>query len=359
MLKSSQDDFEVIGTFNPGVAQFGEMTYFLIRVAEKPKEKRAGQIPLPRAENGKLVIDWQGENLVTALDERAVVSKQKGFRLTNISHLRLAKSRDGIKIDSIAELPTIFPEGSYEEFGVEDARITFIEDRFYITYVAVSKHGIATSLVSTKDFVRFERHGIILPTENKDVVIFPEKIGNSYVALHRPLSANPFGPPEMWMAYSPDLIHWGQHHCIVNTCWDCKNIRTEKTDTNRTSQRRRSTDWNFAKFGAGAPPIRTEEGWLEIYHGSYKAHEADRVGIYCAGAALFDLDNPQKMIARAKCPILVPEMEYERQGFLSSIVFPTGVIVKGDDLLIYYGAADTYTAVTKLSLQGVLAAVKN
>jgi predicted GH43/DUF377 family glycosyl hydrolase len=338
MLKPSQDDFEVIGTFNPGVIRHGDITYFLIRVAEKPREKRDGQIPLPRAENGNIVIDWQDENTLTYLDERAFLSKPEEFLCaTTISHLRLAKSRDGINIDFITKVPTIFTERPYEEFGIEDARITFINDKFYITYVGVSRHGIVTALASTKDFASFERHGIILPTENKDVVIFPEKIGDNYVAFHRPLSANPFGPPEMWLTYSPDLIHWGQHRCI--------GIGS-------------GSDWDSLKVGAGTPPIKTEEGWLEIYHGSYKAHETDMVGVYCAGAALFDLDEPHKLIAKAKEPILIPELEYERQGFLGSIIFPTGIVVQEDDLLIYYGAADTYTAVTKLSLRDVLNTVK-
>ncbi len=337
-VSSSQDNFEVVGTFNPGVIRFGDMTYFLIRVAEKPKEKRGVQIPLPRAEKGNILIDWQNEDAITPLDERAFLSKPERFLCpTTISHLRLAKSRDGVNIDYIDDSPTLFPEGPYEELGVEDARITPIEDKFYITYVAVSRHGITTALASTQDFVHYERHGIILPTENKDVVIFPERIGDSYVALHRPLSANPFGPPEMWMAYSPDLIHWGEHHCVIGG----------------------GSDWGSMKVGAGTPPIKTPEGWLEIYHGSDKAHAEDTVGVYCAGAALFDLDNPGQLIARSKEPILVPEMDYERKGFLNSIVFPTGIVANGDDLLIYYGAADTYTAVTKLSLHDVLETLKH
>ncbi len=334
----SQEGFKVIGTFNPGVIRYGNITYFLLRVAEKPKEEREGQFALPKAENGEIAVDWEKKDDVTYVDERSVKSKPDDFLCPlTISHLRLAKSQDGIKIDSIAKVPTIFPEGAYEEFGVEDARITPIGDTFYITYVAVSRHGITTALASTKDFVHFERHGIIFPTENKDVVIFPEKIGNRYVALHRPLSANPFGPPEMWMAYSPDLIHWGNHHYVIGG----------------------GSNWDLMKVGAGAPPIKTKEGWLEIYHGSYKAHEEDTVGVYCTGAALFDLDNPQKMIAKSERPILVPETKYEREGFLSRIVFPTGIVVEGDELLIYYGAADTYTAVTKLFLPDVLDAVKN
>ncbi len=185
-VKPSREDFEVVGTFNPGVAEFDNTIYLLIRVAEMPREKRDGQIALPRVENRTGVIDWTQIDTVNIVDERLVRFKSNNFlHLTYISHLRLAKSQDGIKINSIDEIPTIFPEEPYEEFGIEDARITPIGDRFYITYVAVSRYGIVTALASTKDFLHFEKHGIIFPTENKDVVIFPEKIGNNYVEIGR------------------------------------------------------------------------------------------------------------------------------------------------------------------------------
>lgn len=353
-LTPSLEDFKIVGTFNPGAIRHDGMTYILIRVAEMPTTKKDGQFASPRMENGNIIIDWYKNEDLVIFDARGAIHKKTRSGIPGtISHLRLAKSRDGINIDSIAETPTIFPEGPYEELGVEDARITPIDDKFYITYVAVSRHGITTALASTKDFVKFEKHGIIFTTENKDVVLFPERVGNSYVAFHRPLSANPFGHPEMWMAYSPDLIHWG-HHCVLGGCSGENSI----TSKERNPGKRRSTDWDSLKIGAGTPPIKTEEGWLEIYHGSEKAHDEDTVGVYCAGAALFDLDEPHKLIAKAKEPILIPDLEYERQGFLSSIVFPTGIVAQGDDLLIYYGAADTYTAVTKLSLRDVLATVK-
>jgi len=368
-VKPSNENFEVIGTFNPGVIRSGNMTYLLVRVAEMPKEKRQGQIALPRAENGKLIVDRQKKDAYRVLDKRAVISKSSSFlRLTNISHLRLAKSRDGINIDSIDKNPTIFPEEPYEEFGIEDARITAIGDEFYITYVAVSSNGIVTALISTKDFIHFERHGILFTTENKDVVIFPEKIANDYVALHRPLSATPFGPPEIWMAYSPDLIHWGNHHCVIkaNSFSRPAEIKDEKPSTS-LSIRKRITNSNYMKIGAGMPPIKTNAGWLEIYHSSSKANDADSVGVYCMMAALFELNNPKKLIGVSKKPILVPETDYEtlkkgsiyeHEGFLPNIVFSTGIVAEGNELLIYSGAADTYTAVTKLSLQDVLKAVE-
>lgn len=345
MVTPSHDDFRVVGTFNPGVVASGDMTYLLVRVAEMPKEKREGRIAIPRVEDGNIVLDWQKQENVNVIDERLLTFKPGNFlRLTNISHLRLAKSRDGINIDSIDEFPTIFPEGPYEEFGIEDARITPIGDMFYITYVGVSRHGITVALVSTEDFVSFKRHGIIFTTNNKDVVLFPEKIRGRYTAFHRPLGSTPFHHPEIWIAYSPDLMHWGDHYAVTGG----------------------DSYWGSMKVGAGPPPIRTEEGWLEIYHGSHKAHEKDTVGVYSAGAALFDLDNPRKLIGISQDPILVPEMDYEtlrpgsiyeKDGFLPNIVFPSGIVRKDDELFVYCGAADTYTTVSKLSLQDVLGTI--
>jgi predicted GH43/DUF377 family glycosyl hydrolase len=341
----SQKDFTVIGTFNPGVVRFKDTTYLLIRVAEAPQEKRDGYFPLPRIEKGKIVIDWIENKLVNQLSKKSVAVKPNNYRrLTNVSHLRLAKSRDGTSIDFIDQFPTFFPEKPYEELGIEDARITPIDDRFYITYVAVSRgYGITTALASTKDFVDFKRHGIIFPDQNKDVVIFPEKIKGFFTSLHRPMGANPYSPPKIWMASSTDLIYWGDHNILKQ-----KNL-----------------EWDSMKIGAGTPPIRTQHGWLEIYHGVYKV--ADKDIVYSAGALLLDLHNPQKIIGATKKPILSPTMDYEtlkqesiyeNQGFLKNIVFPTGIVNESDDLFIYSGTADTYTAVTKLSLEEIIDAVR-
>ncbi|MBI5787259.1 MAG: glycoside hydrolase family 130 protein [Candidatus Schekmanbacteria bacterium] len=361
MIKPSQEGFEVVAAFNPGVVRHGDTTCFLIRVAERPVEKRPGFIAIPRLKKGEIVIDWQPMDTLIELDERSLRSKAQGyFFLSAISHLRLATSRDGINIDYISETPTIFPRKAFEEFGIEDPRITLIDDTFYITYAAVSRHGISTALASTKDFQTFDRHGIIFPTENKGVVIFPEKINNHYLALHRPLSANPFGPPEMWMAYSPDLMHWGRHHCTIGACCEFQCIKIAPVaglPTGCFCRRRRASDWDAMRVGAGAPPLKTQDGWLVIYHGSYKTEPTDKRGVYCGGAALFDLNNPEKLLAKAKMPILVPERDYEQNGYMPNVVFPTGVVEEDGNLLIYYGAADTNVAVAKLSLQDVLDAI--
>jgi len=332
-LRASHEDLEVIGVFNPGVIAVEDGVVLLVRVAERPRERRAGFMGLPRwdPESG-LTIDWVPEEEVEPIDPRVIRLKRNGLiRLTSISHLRIVWSRDGRSIDSVTDL-RFKPETAYEEYGVEDPRITRIGDRFYFTYVAVSRHGAATALASTTDFQTFQRHGIIFCPENKDVVLFPEKIGGEYVALHRPSGAVAFTMPEMWLARSPDLIHWGSHEHFLGGV----------------------SSWEVSRIGAGPPPIRTPEGWLVIYHGSREpAHGA--VGVYSAGALLLDSQDPRRILRRAREPILVPQSDFERHGFIPDVVFPTGVVESGETLLVYYGAADTVTAVVEFSQKDLLA----
>ncbi|MBN1917304.1 MAG: glycoside hydrolase family 130 protein [Verrucomicrobia bacterium] len=317
-LDPSRDGLQVVGVFNPGAAAFGDGVVLMVRVAERSKERRAGFTALPRWETGVgIVIDWVPDVELRPLDARVVERKADGLvRLTFTSHLRVLFSPDGRTIDSAGAW--FAPQGEYEEFGVEDARITRIEDTYWITYVAVSRHGAATALASTREFREFERHGIIFCPENKDVVLFPERIGGEYVALHRPNAATPFTKPEMWIARSSDLIHWGRHECIHAG----------------------AAAWEAGRIGAGAPPIRTPDGWLEIYHGNRKAQGAEGVGVYSAGALLLSLDDPRHVVARAREPIMEPELDFERDGFVSNVVFPTGIVARGETYQIFYGAAD-------------------
>jgi len=338
-LKPSQDDLEVIGTFNPGAIATERGVILLVRVAEQAAERREHETALPRwdVESKRVVMDWEKHEELAPVDIRVVRRKRHELvRLTFISHLRVAVSRDGRSIDSLEE--TRFgPANVYEEFGVEDPRITRIGDAFYITYVAVSRHGVATALARTKDFKSFERLGIILYPENKDVVLFPEAIGGRYYALHRPNGATPFSKPEMWLATSPDLVDWGRHEQFLGG----------------------SHEWDIGRIGAGTPPIRTEKGWLEIYHGNSKREEESGVGAYSGGALLLDLQNPRRIIGRAG-QIYVPEKAFEKEGFVPNVVFPTGIVSNdGETILVYYGAADTCTAVVEFSLRELLGALRS
>jgi len=336
-LPPSQPDMEVIGVFNPGAAATENGVVLLVRVAQRTRERRRGYTALPRwdFENGRIVTDWVRDNEISPLDIRVVKHKQSGrVRLNFTSHLRVVYSRGGKNIDSM-EGATLRPETVYEEYGIEDPRITRIGDIHYITYVAVSRHGVATALASTKDFKTFERHGIIFPPENKDVVLFPEKISGEYYALHRPNAATPFTRPEMWLATSRDLTHWGHHEQFLSG----------------------GETWDIGRIGAGTPPLRTPEGWLEIYHGNSRREGDAGIGTYAGGLLLLDLKKPRRIIGRSSAVVL-PETEYEREGFVPNVIFPTGVVERSGTLLVYYGGADTFTGVVEFSMKDVLAAVK-
>ena len=332
-LVPSQDDLEVVGVFNPGAATtgHGEEVALLVRVAECPNEKRPGFAALPRwdVDSSRVVIDWVPHDELTVVDPRIMEVKKTGlWRLTFTSHIRVIRSPDGRSVQSV-DGSRFLPATPYEEFGVEDPRITPIGDTFYFTYVAVSRHGAATALASTQDFQTFTRHGIIFCPENKDVVLFPERIGGQYAALHRPNTGSPFCTPEMWLARSTDLIHWGRHEHFLGG----------------------AGTWDTGRTGAGTPPIRTPDGWFAIYHGNQRETVDGVVGAYAAGALLLDLENPARIIARAPDPVLTVAAEHERHGFVPNVIFPTGIVQRGDALLIYCGAADSATGLVELSWQ--------
>ncbi|MCP4642338.1 MAG: glycosylase [bacterium] len=330
----SDDRLEVVGTFNPGAIACGDEVVLLVRVAERLKETRDGYTALPRYEpGGGLVVDWMANDDLVFIDPRLVeVKATESIRLTFVSHLLVARSKDGRSIDSVGGA-RMMPESAYETYGVEDPRITFLDGRYYFTYVAVSKHGAATALASTMDFKEFYRHGIIFPPENKDVVLFPERVRGDWVAFHRPNPATHFTMPEMWLAYSPDLIHWGGHERFHGG----------------------GGEWDTGRIGGGCPPFMTDAGWVEIYHGNQKSDED--VGVYSAGALLLDAEEPGRVLRRSAEPIMVPEADFECEGFVNSVVFPTGVVERDDVLQVFYGAADANVGVVEWAKEDLLAAL--
>lgn len=167
---------------------------------------------------------------------------------------------------------------------------------------------------------------MILPPHNKDCALFSESIGGRYHALHRP-SAVDLGGHFIWTARSTNLTHWGEHRLLART---------------------RPGSWDSQRVGAGAAPIKTEVGWLELYHG------ADEASRYCLGALLLDLNDPTRVIARSRQPIMEPLMDYERAGFFGNVVFTNGHVVSGDTITLYYGAADEVVCGALLSLEEVL-----
>ncbi len=327
-IKPSREDFEVTGVFNPAVTRCADEIILLARVAERPISTEANVVLSPYYDIKKRAVDvikFRKDDASIDFSDPRLVKTAEGTYLTSLSHFRVAKSKDGKNFE-ICNKPSIFATNEYESFGLEDARITAIDGRFYITYVAVSRYGVTTSLASTEDFKDFKRHGIVFCPENKDVAIFPEKINEKFYALHRPASPL-FGKNELWIAESPDLIHWGNHRYLMGTTPD---------------------SWDEAKIGTGAVPIRTDEGWLEIYHG------ADRNNRYCLGAVLLDDRQPWKILARSEKPIFEPEAEYEQAGFFGNVVFCCGLFPEAGRLNIYYGAADTSICYAQISLEGIL-----
>ena len=334
-LPPTRDDFQVVGVFNPGVVQVGREVVMLVRVAERPCEQRPGFTGLPRWDPAAgLAIDWVANAKLEPIDPRVVRYRSDGLiRLTFTSHLRVVRFLGGSALPEIAFLP----ESDLEEFGVEDPRITALNGRFYFTSVAVSRHGPATALASTADFRTFERHGLIFCPENKDVVLFPEKIDGTYRAWHRPVCGSPFTRPEIWTAKSDDLIHWGDHRPLTLP----------------------EAEWQSGRVGAGPPPIRVPGGWLAIYHGNRRPTTPGEVGVYSAGAVLLDEHDPDRVLKWMPDPFLKPEAGFEQDGFVPNVVFPTGLIRDGEKLLVYYGAADECTAVAEFDLGEVLASLRS
>lgn len=328
----SLEGLEVPCVLNPGAFTFQGQTWLLLRVAERPlvSEEQIATIVLdPATESGFRILTFERDDRdVDTADPRGITYKGVTY-LSTLSHLRLASSEDGVHFQ-IAPLPTLLGAGSLEEFGIEDCRVTEIEGIFYLTYTAVSHVGYGVGLISTEDWRSFHRHGMIFPPNNKDCALFPEKVAGQYLALHRP-SLPGQGTNHIWLSSSPDLAHWGEHICLART---------------------RPGMWDAQRIGAGGPPIRTAEGWLEIYHG------ADEQNRYCLGALLLDLHNPSNILARSQEPLMEPLMEYEQQGFFGNVVFTNGTIVDQDQVTIYYGASDQFVAGATFSLQEILASLR-
>lgn len=327
-VPASRKVLRVECVFNPGAFRWRGRIGLLMRVAERPVQRDgvvAGAVLDGSAADGihKMEFDPSDGSLDTS-DPRLIVHGGCTY-LSTLSHLRLAWSTDGERFEPAAE-PTLVGCGPLERYGIEDCRVTEIDGTFYLTYTQVSAAGVGVGLAVTRDWREFDRHGTILPPANKDCVIFDRKLGGEFVCLHRPAGVE-IGGPYIWLARSKDLIHWGRHECVART---------------------RPGRWDEQRIGAGAAPVRTEHGWLEIYHG------ADGNQRYGLGAMLLDLADPARVLARSEEPIMEPVTDYEREGFFGNVVFTCGHVVDGDRLTIYYGAADRVICGAHLSIRQIL-----
>jgi predicted GH43/DUF377 family glycosyl hydrolase len=243
---------------------------------------------------------------------------------SGLSHLTVARSSDGLGDWEIDTKPSLEPETSTyaERWGIEDPRITRIGDDYLIAHTSVSRSGPLVCLVETTDFVDFRRISVVSPPENKDAALFPVKFDDRYAIIHRPVYTSDGGAAHMWISFSPDLRHWGDHRILM--------------------ERRRTGYWDREKVGLGPPPLKTDRGWLIMFHG---VRDTAAGSLYRAGLAILDLEDPTKVLARADEWVFGPEMEYERTGDVPGVVFPTGWVADEDGTLrLYYGAADTCVA---------------
>ncbi|MCX2573080.1 glycoside hydrolase family 130 protein [Pedobacter sandarakinus] len=325
-LVPSRPGLEIACLLNPGVFVFQAKTWLLIRVAERPRQK-TGMISFPILKgDGIEVIEIAENDPDLIADDPRVINYKGADYLTTLSHFRLVCSDDGINFYQPDDYPLLHGQGLNEVFGIEDCRVAWIADTYYLTYTAVSAHGVGVGMRTTKDWKTFEHHGMIIPPHNKDCAIFEQRINGKFFALHRPSSVG-LGGNYIWIAESPDGIHWGNHRCLIKT-------RVDK--------------WDSKRVGAGAAPIKTSMGWLAIYHGANAQHE------YCLGAFLMDLEEPSKVLAQTDEPIMRPTAKYEKCGFFGNVVFTNGHTVNADELIIYYGAADEFVCGAKYSIKEIL-----
>jgi predicted GH43/DUF377 family glycosyl hydrolase len=329
-VKASEDGLQIICLLNPGVFTFEGKTWLIVRVAENAVQKE-GSIFFPVLnELGKTeIMELPSEHPELILTDPRVIRYMGLDYLTTLSHLRLMCSDDGVHFYEPGGYGSLFGTGKLEAFGIEDCRVTFLEGKYHLTFTAVSGNGVGVGMRTTTDWKTFENHGMIIPPHNKDCAMFEEKINGLYYCLHRPSSVD-IGGNYIWLAQSPDGVHWGNHKCIVKT---------------------RADNWDCQRVGAGAAPIKTEKGWLEIYHGANNDHQ------YCLGAFLLDLNDPSKVLARTDAPIMRPTEPYELSGFFGNVVFTNGHIVNGDTVTIYYGASDEFVCGAKFSIKEILAAL--
>ena len=280
-------------TFNPGAVKNGEITHILYR----------------------------------AVNERS------------ISSLGYATTTDGEKVLNRSEKPVLAPIDPWEELGCEDPRITAIDGTFYVFYTAYSRRGPRVAAASTTDFRNYTRYGVVGPDyDDKDSALFPERIGGKFAAVHRI-------EPNIEIAFF-EKIHRIDR---VSQNSDSKNyLKRIQSHTILKPEAK----WEEKKVGIGPPPIRTEAGWLVIYHG------VDSNTIYRAGAALFDLENPRRIIARTPEPILEPEEDYERIGVVPNVVFPGGAVVIKDELKVFYGGADKVCCIASVPMKLLMEALE-
>jgi len=294
ILTAADWPYEVNGVFNPAAAQVAGQTVLLARV-----EDRRG-----------------------------------------ISHLTVARSANGIDGWIVEGEPLLAPDEDTpsEQWGFEDARVVWVDelDRWVITCTAYGPAGPGVFLATTEDFTRVERYGIVRHPEDKNAALLPYRIDGRWALLHRPKTQFGGGHGEIYLSRSDDLVSWSAPDPVLKP--------------------RDGAWWDSLRIGIGPPPIRTDHGWLLVYHGVKETIAGD---IYRVGLALLDLDEPTRVLRRLPMWILAPLEPYERTGDVPNVVFPCGVVHDraSDEVRLYYGAADSSICVATSRLADLLDAV--
>ena len=216
----------------------------------------------------------------------------------------------------------------YEERGVLDPRITFLEGQYYIAYNAVGRHGYRVGLARTADFRSVERVAIVAEPDTKAGVLFPRKIGGRYARLERPWAGN-----SIWVSYSDDLEYWGWSDVIMSP---------------------RGGYWDNSRIGVATPPMEVDQGWLFVYYG---IRETSAGPLFRLGAAILGKENPAEVVGRTNVPILSPREDYERLGDVGNLVFSCGAVIEPDgEMKLYYGAANSCICLATTTTQEIVAA---
>ncbi|HBF82247.1 MAG TPA: glycosidase [Streptomyces sp.] len=263
---------------------------------------------------------------------RAVAHKPGDPNRSAIGH---AWSADGVHFER-ADEPILAPGTCPEEAqGVEDPRITYLEGTWHLTYTGYDGARTVARRATSPDLQTWTRQGTVLPWEpfgnEKNTALFPARIGGRYALLHRPMggAGTVYEPHSVWLGYSDDLQTWTDHQLILPA-------------------RRGQVAWEYAKNGIGGPPHRVDEGWLLVYHA------VDAKMVYRLGLALLDADDPSRILRQTDEPILAPEVGWEVEGDVNNVVFTCGSLLRGTELSVYYGGADTVIGLARGDVSGFL-----
>lgn len=264
-------------------------------------------------------------------------------RLT-ATNLGLAESKDGVSW-TVRPKPVFqmsSPDGEISR--AYDPRITIVEGRPIICFAVDTKHGVRGGVATTDDFENFTIKSLSAP-DNRNMVVFPEKVGGRYVRLERPFPVYSRGGKDrfdLWLSESPDLEYWGRTDLVLGV---------------------EHVPYANDKIGPAAPPVKTKKGWLTTFHAVDRDDTRGKMGWetkwtkrYHAGLMLLDLNDPRKVIGMYKEPLLSPEAPYEKEGFRGDVIFPGGMVLEENgEVKMYYGAADTVECLASAHIDDLLA----